>query len=147
ASCLPFLKPSLAVAFLVNFPVARTSTDCPMPQVQWSSLAGSCQEARGKSTGHKVPDGSRCIPWCASGYAADEDFLLCQGGLFTPRATFGCLVQETVGVQAPDDLPISRCMEDMDACSFQRLQYSTHLAQAGDWEGIDENWRPKWPPR
>eukprot|EP00439_Symbiodinium_sp_Y106_P064823 s5033_g10.t1 len=26
---------------------------------------------------------------------------------------------------------------------WQRLQYSTHLAQAGDWEGLDDSsWRP-----
>ena len=124
-------------------------SNCLVPDVRRSAPAGACWEL-------VVPDGGRCTPRCASGYTASETSLVCEAGQLTP-STFRCEPCESK--IAPFEL--SRCMDDISACGEQaiyesccpnfllwnwtiafctscpgqRLQYATHLAQAGDWEG------------
>eukprot|EP00931_Biecheleriopsis_adriatica_P012185 TRINITY_DN113302_c0_g1_i1.p1 TRINITY_DN113302_c0_g1~~TRINITY_DN113302_c0_g1_i1.p1 ORF type:complete len:150 (+),score=31.35 TRINITY_DN113302_c0_g1_i1:23-472(+) len=138
----------------VSWRHAVAGQTCQMPKVRGSPPRGACRELLDGAHPLEVPDGGRCTAWCASGYTASEEALECRRGQFIP-ASFECVptrvpavdVDEQMLAEAPEELPISRCMEDPDFCGKQRLHYVTHLAQAGDWEGLDDSsWRPKWPP-
>mmetsp|Transcript_22156 Transcript_22156/g.35175 ORF Transcript_22156/g.35175 Transcript_22156/m.35175 type:complete len:161 (+) Transcript_22156:66-548(+) len=122
---------------------------CRMPIVAWSPAAGSCHEAKGAAPGaYIVPHGGRCTAWCSTGYRATQAFLTCSNGVLSPE-TFSCspAASQSQWSEAPEAYEMSRCMDDFFACGPKRLKYATHLAQAGDWESIDdESWRPMWPP-
>mmetsp|Transcript_35694 Transcript_35694/g.65481 ORF Transcript_35694/g.65481 Transcript_35694/m.65481 type:complete len:149 (-) Transcript_35694:67-513(-) len=126
------------------------SKACTMPDVEFTAIAGSCREAQGNGAGWKVPHGSSCTPWCSLGYRASVESLDCRHGSLEPRS-FTCKpladCKDCDPTEVPETYEISKCMDDYLACGKQRLRYATHLAQAGNWEAIeDESWKPKWPP-
>eukprot|EP00928_Gymnodinium_smaydae_P066452 TRINITY_DN49463_c0_g1_i1.p1 TRINITY_DN49463_c0_g1~~TRINITY_DN49463_c0_g1_i1.p1 ORF type:complete len:201 (-),score=36.84 TRINITY_DN49463_c0_g1_i1:140-721(-) len=158
---------ALLAASASTFSAESISGGCRMPVVKWSPPAGSCLEARGFGPNFLIPDGGSCTPWCALGFRvatdASEPKLHCSRGSLSPadfrckRAVDGASAANvgagfgagagTVAAMPPEALPISRCLEDFDFCEPKRLKYATHLAQAGNWEAIDDSsWRPKWPP-
>mmetsp|Transcript_59017 Transcript_59017/g.140937 ORF Transcript_59017/g.140937 Transcript_59017/m.140937 type:complete len:168 (+) Transcript_59017:120-623(+) len=133
---------------LASLAVAK---DCMMPDVEFTAVAGSCREAKGSSSSSwSIPDGEACTPWCALGYRASEERLECRNGALEPKA-FTCRplgdCKDCDPTEVPETYEISKCMDDYFACGQKRLRYATHLAQAGNWEAIDdESWKPKWPP-
>mmetsp|Transcript_18937 Transcript_18937/g.42413 ORF Transcript_18937/g.42413 Transcript_18937/m.42413 type:complete len:149 (+) Transcript_18937:117-563(+) len=137
-------------ALAASFYQCTASKACSMPEVEFTAVAGSCREAQGSSKGWTVPDGSSCTPWCALGYRASVESLECRNGALSP-ASFACKpladCKDCDATEVPEAYEISKCMDDYFACGKQRLRYATHLAQAGNWEAIDdESWKPKWPP-
>eukprot|EP00435_Cladocopium_sp_Y103_P037039 s1344_g9.t1 len=112
--------------------------DCQVPRPRWSVDTGSCFESEREGY---LRDGEHCVPKCAAGYHTSISVLSCVGEQMVPEA-FDCSLVQAVTpahelvADIPDSFSISRCLREASACSYERLQYATYLAQAGDWEGV-----------
>ncbi|CAK9015377.1 unnamed protein product [Durusdinium trenchii] len=115
------------------FPVSLALARCPAPQAP----VGTSTAKRDSVCDGILMDGEHCIPLCP-GYDPSPPLLSCFGDQLVPEA-FACKPQRTSKVREDtafvDDFPVSNCLQEAAECSHQRLQYVTHLAQSGTWEG------------